>query len=897
MKKRLTINRVAGAGLRANKRGYLSLAAGIMLSILLISTLCLCVQGIILAEEAKVHARVGYGEIFVFDSETPDSEVLETGWFDRMGHIDLRARVSAYSDAYLGCYDEEGLALMNRTAEEGRLPEKAGEIAIEQWQLDLLTADAQLGDSIELELLPIDGRIEKRTYTLVGVLSDQAMQLATHEAVASTDINYLPSLIVHSSDDAFSTGRTVHHQVLTLSGKRSQYNIMKDEFASPGKLRGVVLGMNHSGRLVWYPDPLDVLNANFGLTITVMTMLIGALLLACCVGIAGAMEGQLLRKTEEIGMLRAVGATRKQIRSIFGRESWLIALIVSPLSVGLACGIAWACARIWPEQIVFRPSWQILIPILLLSMLMILLSSSLPLCRASKIMPMSVIRDTATLRKAKRVKSRMNFKPARLISGRQLRLHPGRLIAPAVLIALMMFILVFALTFLKEMFSGIYTGAPEFMLDRYDYSPWAFSDIMNERPLSDGDLNQLRNLESVESVSVRRKFHINLLLDEPVPYLTPTELSFHTNNDHLRDGFENSSDAIAQRVVQSLTGTDKLFAQMDLMIVELDDPRFNPVLSQGRIDADALNSGREVLVYAPDYFCKRFNDGGASITKNAVPLMQYDEIIRNDYFTPDMTLDLMQLWLPESMNDPLGDVPETEAEYRALYAQCERNDARVTVGAVFTVMNESEDLALWAPTIVTTEAGARAMGLCIDRVEEIDIRLSETPDAELEARLEKRITQIGYRSGMDTDNYLEMRRESAASAKQMLAAFGGVAVVFLAISVGLITGNISRSIRADVRKLGTLRAVGADGRVLAGCYRGQIFLSIGIGVILALVGLTAMEIFQIISFSGMKMQVLILYVGGELVFLAIALCACLLILSRRISEITKQSIIENIREL
>ena len=133
-----------------------------------------------------------------------------------------------------------------------------------------------------------------------------------------------------------------------------------------------------------------------------------------------------------------------------------------------------------------------------------------------------------------------------------------------------------------------------------------------------------------------------------------------------------------------------------------------------------------------------------------------------------MTLDLMQLWLPESMNDPLGDMPETEAEYRALYAQCERNDAQVTVGAVFTVTNESEGLALWAPTIITTEAGARAMGLCIDRVEEVDIRLTETPDAELEARLEKRITQIGYRSGMDTDTYLEMRRKSAAAATQML---------------------------------------------------------------------------------------------------------------------------------
>ena len=301
MKKRLTINRVAGAGLRANKRGYLSLAAGIMLSILLVATLCLCVQGVLLAEEAKVHERVGYGEIFIFDSGTPDSEVVETGWFDQLGHIELRAHLPIYSDAYLGCYDEEGLALMNRRAEEGRLPEKSGEIAVEQWQLDLMETKVQIGDAIELELMPVDGMTETRTYTLVGVLNNQALNLAPQGTVSSSYINLLPSLIVHPDDAAFTTGRTVRHQVMTLSGARSQYDILMDHHDGDDFFVGLVMGMDRTGTMMFYPSVDAILATDYGMIIVLMAMLIGSLLLACCVGIAGAMEGQLLRKTEEIG--------------------------------------------------------------------------------------------------------------------------------------------------------------------------------------------------------------------------------------------------------------------------------------------------------------------------------------------------------------------------------------------------------------------------------------------------------------------------------------------------------------------------------------------------------------------------------------------------------------------
>ena len=902
MKKHLTINRVAGAGLRANKRGYLSLAAGIMLSILLVATLCLCVQGVLLAEEAKVHERYGYGEIFIFDSGTPDSEVMATGWFDQLGHIELRARLPLYSDAYLGCYDEEGLALMNRRAEEGRLPEKSGEIAIEQWQLDLMETEVQIGDAIELELMPVDGMTETRTYTLVGVLNNQALNLAPQGTVDSSYINLLPSLIVHPDDAAFTTGRTVRHQVMTLSGARSQYDILMDHHDGDDFFAGLVMGMDRTGTMMFYPSVDAILATDYGMIIVLMAMLIGSLLLACCVGIAGAMEGQLLRKTEEIGMLRAVGATRRQIRRIFGRESWMIALIVSPLSVGLACVIAWVGAKVWPEQLVFRPTWQILIPILLLSILMILLASSLPLRRASKIMPMQVIRDTATLRKVKRMKSRKNFKPAQLISKRQLKLHPGRLIAPAVLIALMMLVIMTASSVALDSLDGYYVHMPEFQLSQDMSHGIPFADVMLDRPLTDGDISQLLSVDMVESVSVTKQHEINLLLDEPTAYLAPNESFWHTQNYHLSEEYWDEEEEqfyyysdilLAHQTAQKALKTDKLLATVYLQIMDVDAGNLGKYVSDGEIDLDALNSGREVLVYAPDYYYIAHSDGSATMGNDPKPGQKYDAMLENDFFTAGMTLDLLQLWLRESEVDALNHIVQIQEE--SFYAQMDSVRAQTTVGAV--LKGSIVDYDIWDIGLITTEAGARALGLCTDRVWTVDVYLEDTPDMETEERIEKRLSQIGYRSGLQISNYLERRREDQAASQQLTMVLAAVAIVFLSIAVGLITGSISRSIRADVRKLGTLRAVGADRRVLAGCYRGQIFLSFGLGVGLAAIVFAAMNMSLLPLVQHYGIGYLLGLVAIEAVFVGIALCACLLILNRSISEVTKQSIIENIREL
>ena len=123
---------------------------------------------------------------------------------------------------------------------------------------------------------------------------------------------------------------------------------------------------------------------------------------------------------------------------MFGRENQLIAAVVSPLSILISIGAVWVLSLLLPGSLKFAVNLWLLLPIIMFSVVMILLSGYLPLVRASKLMPMSVIRDTAMLRRSRGVKSKKEFSATRLIASRQVRFNPTRQIGAALLVGTML---------------------------------------------------------------------------------------------------------------------------------------------------------------------------------------------------------------------------------------------------------------------------------------------------------------------------------------------------------------------------------------------------------------------------------------------------------------------------
>ena len=922
--KRLTINRIASAALRTNRKSYVALAVGIFLSIFLVTAMCLGVHGLFMASDAKQKARLGSQDAFWLSCEVSDADLMATGLYSEIGHVYIPATYKPTSSS-VGYYDEKAAEYLNRSFIAGRMPERSGELAIEEGALARLRLeDVGVGDEITLTLSPVQGADEERTFTIVGVMNDQSAAMRGYTTYGS-DTNHFPELLIHPDDAVFATGSMVQHKLFTFAKGVTAYQALTYYSYTDENGRtwyGDLNVFSVYDSPTSYPFELMMVDADVLMYSACIAFLVGALLLATCVGIAGAMESQLSRKTAEIGMLRAVGATKKQIRRIFGREAWLLALIVSPLAVAAGCAAAWVLSLLVPEHFLFRPTWWLLLPVLLISVMTILLSGGLPLRRASTIMPMSVMRDTDMLRRLKHIRPRENFSPARLVAWRQLSIRPTQLIAPALLMCLM---LIVVSTTMYSASESIHRYAAQLLYERPGFSLYnssgygsGFYDYISEQQLTAGDLAQIRSLPGVKRVEIVSSIPVAQELGETVPvYWQPVyrtrEHNGYTYSNNLGNGHqyllpeevrpENVQEMITQAGCdasrQHLGIEGHLGNSIRLNIVVIDPAEMAQHVVSGRIDLNAINAGREVLVFAPTIYSFLTEDGSINSMRGRSDAWLENRLndpnttllaaIENDAYIPGQELTLHYLWTTETGYLPTN---YTTDQYLAAYGQMEHVQATVTIGAVIDGgVFGGDDIV-----ILTTEQGLANMGLPMTRVSSIEIYTDDLTLEEEEA-LEKRIIAIAQRGeGYEVTNLLAGNREGRQEDMMLLLLLIGVTLILMTVCIAQVSGSVSRRVRADARMIGTLRAVGADEHVIFRCYAGQVIMSVLIGAAAGLLvywfGFCSIP--YVMQFSGTAVYPAI---AVQLLFIGATMGACLLLLRLRIRDVTHHSIVENIREL
>ena len=113
-----------------------------------------------------------------------------------MGTVEVFGEIAASPEAdaarvTFGRYDETAAALAHPACLEGRMPQQAGEIALEASALSRLRLTASVGDAVTLYFYPLVGRNQlasepvARTYTLTGVLAEKSAHLGDQQAVFS----------------------------------------------------------------------------------------------------------------------------------------------------------------------------------------------------------------------------------------------------------------------------------------------------------------------------------------------------------------------------------------------------------------------------------------------------------------------------------------------------------------------------------------------------------------------------------------------------------------------------------------------------------------------------------------------------------------------------------------
>ena len=915
--KQLSINHISAASIRANRKTYVSLSVGIVLAVVLATVMTLCAFGLIEAREQQVVQTVGHTDCVLLDvPDITDESLRQSGLFDRIGHQFVAASVKD-SNVYLGYLDEAGQDILCRTLVEGRMPEQSGEIAIERGALEKLRLEAEVGDEVTWTLLPVDGLEEEHCFTIVGILREQSGALDVSGFAWSSDgvLNW-PSVLI-SPEESFATGRLVQHRAMTYAPFASLSQVEKRYDY------GRFFGVSRTQAAVYPVDPADTDMAAYTQLTGMLLILGGALLLAVCIGISSAMEGVLASKTEEIGMLRAVGATKRQIRRIFGRDAWLLSLVALPVGLLLGLGVTWLLCRMAPDEMIFAPRLWLLGPIVLISALCIVIASGLPLRRASRQMPMGVLRDTALLRKAGSFKSKSSFHATKLIAVRQLRIHPLRQIGAALLVAATLLCAAIIGEQSYDVVDDLTRSRPvAFSLtnQKATFSNMPFSVVRPEVQLSEQDVAQVRNLQLVDYASLEAETKVNMLLYGEAPdYFLPFtggELGQGTDGDATwvysffgggsglnylsisPDDPEPPADTTDQQRLMAWQNYRNMLALMEtqgldgkpvcftLYATDLSRVDYADRIAEGKVDLAAIDAGQQVLVYAPTYKIFRLEDDMLiAAASDAWGRAASEAEFENDFFHAGQTLELVQ-FVQEHLFDDMS-----EEALRTNFAQLTKHDASVTVGAVLN----GKPIRNSEVCILTTEAGAKALGFEMTEITGMEISLTQDVDRETEQALQSRLERIAMRGDMTVFNWLQSWREQVASSRAAMALFVSIMLLFFALAVAIQVGNAGRRIRSDTRMIGTLRAVGADEKALLGCYRLPMLLTTFIGAALAAGLYLALAIWYQLR-TTLHMHV---YTTLPLMLILAALCilCCLAGLRMRLKNALDQSIVENIREL
>ena len=951
-KKKLTVNRLAMGNLKARKKQYTLMIIGIVLAMIFTSAamfFAVCNED---SREERKWISLGKQDFILkkcdgFDLERfkQDGSVIDYATYE----------VIAYGYSPDDDFDDGmGIAVHNDKSRElsyfyfldGRYPETENEIAIESDALYRMNLyDAKIGDEITLNLRAANGDVflekeTQKTYTLVGILKDRRYTYEQWYMLNfSQECPEYPAAIVYDGAEVEIGGRPwiIGLVDFNIDGKTSitpLYDSYKEYIRQSGlkTYQSQILSNQNSVNYDEYFEGGYFINtggentmndwalADMKQITSLGTVLAAVLAVASCFGVINAFNTNLQERRKQIGMLRAVGATKLQIIRVFGREALLISLICAPLSVALGYFTVWIFSYLMGEIYVFNPEWYVVIGFGVLGICFVMAAALIPLFYAARVTPMQAIRNTELGRKMKnkKIKSVKVFNSQKLIAKRSLVFHRFRQVSVSFILIATIIVSCFCVSLLE-----FYTEKSEYEYDYRVYSygvpEYAFANFFYDfdSMLKENDVDDISSNRHVINATGRLEYAVNWLVDGEYPeFLKLAEFNRAVNYDKYEYGFGEGENLKPEEIVEYYeNGPDYSDEYLELKkTVNYEAEPFgtriqtqseesllslNQYLLDGEINIEKLNSGEEVILVAPEeisYSIKYNSDGSyASYGHDYITdgyyanySSGYTEILREKM--PFKAGDTVMLSMLFNFDKKENKTLEHEKAYDYEY---ERYDREVKIGAI---ISNNTNNGFWnrLPMFLTTNQGISEFG-CQLRYEFIDINTVDEMTPEIEEEIEAFFRAAEY----EFDSNYRMQELQKTEMKTLVAGVSSIILLLFCVAASLVNNALTSKIRESKREIGTLRAVGASAKELTMVYIHQLLSMFGIGCGLGF------GVYTVVFFSAKficKYGIHIMFPFEFRILTAAAICLvlfaiCSFNLYSKVKKQMKYSIVENIREL
>ena len=919
MKKKLTINTLALGNLKQRRKQYTIMIIGIILAMVFSSSVLFLTSAIFDSTKELKNERLGKQEI-IWSCTTEenvqgakDQNIIgEYGYGHIIGSISSTDE-NYYDMASIGWLDDKAMELANPLLIEGTMPTKENEIAIESLMLSKMGISARVGDTITLNFYVQNGtttldEATQREYKLVGILKNK---INTITFTSGIDEDKIPSAFV-CKDTLVEPGGKENLVCYAnfKSGGTSRANFQKWEKYLDG------VGYKNTDRAYAITSDKDVKYTNdndaydMQGTVIFAIIIISVLMLASCMSIVNAFNSNLKERKKQIGMLRAVGTTKRQIIKIFGREALIIGLITTPISCLISFFVVKGIVGIMGDGYVFKPHLWCFAGAIGFSIISVMLSALIPLVSASRITPIQAIRNIDTNRKmkTKKIKSKKEFTVSKLLSQRSLTFGKGKQVAVSLILAIAIIGSGFAFSWYTYQSNNYFSIESDYEMHLMSDSWYTLGVNFKNKNNGFSELDKqtaLLNQYLTDGVGVKNG-NVNLI----VPFDTSDyrkEISDRFDRNWYKNETEITSENYEETYFHTLRSNpdDKELAKIlgtnnsfSCQFSSLDSDyleSLNSKVYDGKINIDKINSGEEIILVAPKNVYLYFDEG-----KYGGLMKSYDEndvngrIIFSDdcdfHAGDEIEIAVITADKPtdeEGTNDDHTIIPNNVTVQRKM----------VKIGAIIDGFDGQFNL--WGGFGVLTSHSAMNNYLPHLRYKELQFNLNTKCTPDVDKSVMETLTSItdnvDQADVMSNYGYQQEQRETI---NKLLFAMLSIIVLVFAISLSIINNTITASIRNSKQKIGTLRAVGADEKELVKSYIYQLLSMLlwGTGFGLAGFGIGYLWLLLVHKSNGTTME----FTFNSLVsiiFVIVVFVACSLNLWSKVRKEMQNSIVENIREL
>lgn len=949
MKKKLTINSLALGNLKQRRKQYTILIIGIILAIVFSSGTLFFISCNQSSNEEFQRRNIGnyYGYYFnppdMFDIEggVKDGYIEKYGYAHILGYAytDEDEKDKGTAIAYL---DENAKDLYYIALKEGKYPENKGEIALESDAALRLGINAKVGEEISLSVLNANGTdfsttATEKTYKIVGILTDKRKNIEYYD----NNVPTIPAAFVSEKEVVDVGGKEILALYFNPTEESREakmkvqdgdyyyesnafeqnflfkfYETMREQTGADG-ITDIITNVSHR----YYNNNSQVVNSSI-LTITLTVVL----MLASCIGIINAFSTNLQERRKQIGMLRAVGATRRQIINIFGRETFIIALICAPIGVTISYFGVKLFATIMGEEYIFIPDFKVLFGSAAISVICVMLAALIPLFKASRISPMQAIRNVELTRKMKRkkIKTEKQFNVPKLLAKRSIKFYKAKQIGVSIILALTIFMSCFGLSVLKtEMNDGMWSvfNSSDYVIDRRIYAT-AVHGVNFPNMDKKIDLNTVQDIldyPKFTNVHGYKECVSYLTVDEYSDYMTLIEFletdrywseTANRTKDELEGlSFEELCDIwFAGESNYYLELKEKSKSQQELFqmnmigydeqILEKYENQFEVI--DGKINIDKLNSGEEIILVAYEEIGL-----GLSFDKNNV-IYSYGLYNLGDELPEWFHREGYKMYAPQKLDYKAGDTinlrtitsdaKETlESDYM-IPGNLTVYDKEVKIGAIITLPRDFRATDMYSPYhmgIFTTTSGLeKVAGTPID-YERLFIDYDGTLDDDADT------AAIGYLESLVAGNFeaesgYAHDKENQSYMRILIISLLAIVILFFSICTSIVNNALTAKIRESKKEIGTLRAVGASVKEITMSYVRQLVSMFSWGCGIGFIGyiLTHIIIWLVNKNLGLTFEI-----WPALIICVLLFSMCSLNLYLKIKKEMKNSIVDNIREL